>query len=247
MQTYRIIIVEDEEPARDLLKRYLSASTNIEIIGEFADGFEAAKAINSLKPDLVLLDIQLPRLTGFEILEIIEHPAAIIFTTAYDEYALKAFERNAVDYLLKPFSRDRFLQALERAKERMAAKSAPNLETLAENLTPNEPLNRIVVKTGKAIQVVPIEQIEMIEASDDYVSIYTNQERFVKKQTMKYFEERLNPETFIRTHRSYIVNITQIASIELYEKDSYIGILRNGNKVKISASGYKELKEKLGI
>lgn len=247
MQTYRVIIVEDEEPARDLLKRYLSASTNIEIIGEFADGFEAAKAINSLKPDLVLLDIQLPRLTGFEILEIIEHPAAIIFTTAYDEYALKAFERNAVDYLLKPFSKDRFLQALERAKERMAAKSAPNLETLAENLTPNEPLNRIVVKTGKAIQVVPIEQIEMIEASDDYVSIYTNQERFVKKQTMKYFEERLNPETFIRTHRSYIVNITQIASIELYEKDSYIGILRNGNKVKISASGYKELKEKLGI
>lgn len=247
MQTYRVIIVEDEEPARDLLKRYLSASTNIEIIGEFADGFEAAKAINSLKPDLVLLDIQLPRLTGFEILEIIEHPAAIIFTTAYDEYALKAFERNAVDYLLKPFSRDRFLQALERAKERMAAKSAPNLETLAENLTPNEPLNRIVVKTGKAIQVVPIEQIEMIEASDDYVSIYTKQERFVKKQTMKYFEERLNPNTFIRTHRSYIVNITQIASIELYEKDSYIGILRNGNKVKISASGYKELKEKLGI
>lgn len=247
MQTYRIIIVEDEEPARDLLKRYLSASTNIEIIGEFADGFEAAKAINSLKPDLVLLDIQLPRLTGFEILEIIEHPAAIIFTTAYDEYALKAFERNAVDYLLKPFSKDRFLQSLERAKERMAAKSAPNLETLAENLTPNEPLNRIVVKTGKAIQVVPIEQIEMIEASDDYVSIYTNQERFVKKQTMKYFEERLNPNTFIRTHRSYIVNITQIASIELYEKDSYIGILRNGNKVKISASGYKELKEKLGI
>lgn len=247
MQTYRVIIVEDEEPARDLLKRYLSASTNIEIIGEFADGFEAAKAINSLKPDLVLLDIQLPRLTGFEILEIIEHPAAIIFTTAYDEYALKAFERNAVDYLLKPFSRDRFLQALERAKERMAAKSAPNLETLAESLTPNEPLNRIVVKTGKAIQVVPIEQIEMIEASDDYVSIYTNQERFVKKQTMKYFEERLNPNTFIRTHRSYIVNITQIASIELYEKDSYIGILRNGNKVKISASGYKELKEKLGI
>ena len=247
MQTYRIIIVEDEEPARDLLKRYLSASTNIEIIGEFADGFEAAKAINSLKPDLVLLDIQLPRLTGFEILEIIEHPAAIIFTTAYDEYALKAFERNAVDYLLKPFSRDRFLQALERAMERMAAKSAPNLETLAENLTPNEPLNRIVVKTGKAIQVVPIEQIEMIEASDDYVSIYTNQERFVKKQTMKYFEERLNPNTFIRTHRSYIVNFTQIASIELYEKDSYIGILRNGNKVKISASGYKELKEKLGI
>ncbi|HPX06896.1 MAG TPA: LytTR family transcriptional regulator DNA-binding domain-containing protein [Tenuifilaceae bacterium] len=247
MQTFRIIIVEDEEPARDLLKRYLSASTNIEIIGEFADGFEAAKAINSLKPDLVLLDIQLPRLTGFEILEIIEHPAAIIFTTAYDEYALKAFERNAVDYLLKPFSKDRFLQALERAKERMAAKSAPNLETLAENLTPNEPLNRIVVKTGKAIQVVPIEQIEMIEASDDYVSIYTNQERFVKKQTMKYFEERLNPNTFIRTHRSYIVNITQIASIELYEKDSYIGILRNGNKVKISASGYKELKEKLGI
>ncbi|HQB79363.1 MAG TPA: LytTR family transcriptional regulator DNA-binding domain-containing protein [Tenuifilaceae bacterium] len=247
MQTFRIIIVEDEEPARDLLKRYLSASTNIEIIGEFADGFEAAKAINSLKPDLVLLDIQLPRLTGFEILEIIEHPAAIIFTTAYDEYALKAFERNAVDYLLKPFSKDRFLQALERAKERMAAKSAPNLETLAESLTPNEPLNRIVVKTGKAIQVVPIEQIEMIEASDDYVSIYTNQERFVKKQTMKYFEERLNPNTFIRTHRSYIVNITQIASIELYEKDSYIGILRNGNKVKISASGYKELKEKLGI
>ncbi|KAF5071292.1 Transcriptional regulatory protein BtsR [anaerobic digester metagenome] len=247
MQTYRVIIVEDEEPARDLLKRYLSASTNIEIIGEFADGFEAAKAINSLKPDLVLLDIQLPRLTGFEILEIIEHPAAIIFTTAYDEYALKAFERNAVDYLLKPFSKDRFLQALERAKERMAAKSAPNLETLAENLTPNEPLNRIVVKTGKAIQVVPIEQIEMIEASDDYVSIYTNQERFVKKQTMKYFEERLNPNTFIRTHRSYIVNITQIASIELYEKDSYIGILRNGNKVKISTSGYKELKEKLGI
>ena len=245
----KAIIVEDEEPARDLLRKYLEPFTDIEIIGEYIDGFEGAKAINQLKPDLVFLDIQLPRLTGLEVLELLEHAPMLIFTTAYDEYAIKAFEKNAVDYLMKPFSRDRFSQAIERAKIRLKSKpdTEQSIHQLAENLTAETTLSRIVVKTPKAMIVIPVDDILYLEAQDDYVMIHTSESRHMKKQTMKYFEDRLSPEQFVRVHRSFIANVSHINKLEPYTKDSFIAVLKNGTKINVSNAGYKALKERLSF
>jgi len=245
----KAIIVEDEEPARDLLRKYLEPFTDIEIIGEYIDGFEGAKAINQLKPDLVFLDIQLPRLTGLEVLELLEHAPMLIFTTAYDEYAIKAFEKNAVDYLMKPFSRDRFSQAIERAKIRLKSKpdTEQSIHQLAENLTAETTLSRIVVKTPKAMIVIPVDDILYLEAQDDYVMIHTSESRHMKKQTMKFFEDRLSPEQFVRVHRSFIANVSHINKLEPYTKDSFIAVLKNGTKINVSNAGYKALKERLSF
>jgi two-component system, LytTR family, response regulator len=245
----KAIIIEDEEPARDLLRKYLEPFNDIEVIGEYIDGFEGAKAINQLKPDLVFLDIQLPRLTGIEVLELLDHSPMIIFTTAYDEFALKAFEKNAVDYLMKPFSRDRFSQAIERVKSRIASKQSaePSIQQLADSLTTESFLNRIVVKSAKAMNVIPVDLILYLEAQDDYVMIHTSDSRHMKKQTMKYFEDRLDPSQFIRIHRSFIVNVSQIKKLEPYSKDTYVAILKNGAKLNVSNTGYKALKERLSF
>ena len=188
----RVIIVEDEEPARDLIRQYLKDEPNIEIVGEYIDGFSGAVAINKDKPDLILLDIQLPRLNGFELLEILDYSPQIIFTTAYDEYAIKAFEQNATDYLLKPFSKDRFFQALTKAqaklKELKGQQDPPN--EFVENLMNTMPLDRIVVKDNKGIHVIGSNEIHYIEAQDDYVMIYCSQGRFIKKQTMKNLDRK---------------------------------------------------------
>jgi len=245
----KAIIVEDEEPARDLLKKYLEPFSDIELIGEYIDGFEGAKAINQLKPDIVFLDIQLPRITGIEVLELLDHSPMIIFTTAYDEYAIKAFEKNAVDYLMKPFSRERFSQAIEKVKARIAIQSQSNqsIQQLSDNLTTGTFLDRIVVKSNQAINVIPTEDINYLEAQDDYVMIHTSGSRYMKKQTMKYFEDRLDPNQFIRIHRSFIANVTTISKLEPYEKESYLAVLKNGAKLKVSSSGYKVLKERLSF
>lgn len=245
----KAILVEDEEPARDLLKRYLEPYSDIELIGEYIDGFEGAKAINKLNPDIVFLDIQLPRINGIEVLELLEHSPMIIFTTAYDEFAIKAFEKNAVDYLMKPFSRERFSQAIERAKTRIASQkqTSQDIQELSESLTNDRFLDRIVVKTNQAINVIPTDEINYLEAQDDYVMIHTSTNRYMKKQTMKYFEDRLDPNNFIRIHRSYIAKITSISKLEPYEKDSYLAVLKNGAKLKVSSSGYKVLKERLSF
>lgn len=245
----KAIIIEDEEPARDLLRRYLEPFNDIEVIGEFIDGFEGAKAINQLKPDLVFLDIQLPRLTGIEVLELLDFTPLIIFTTAYDEYAIKAFEKNAVDYLMKPFSKDRFAKAIERVKSRINSKqdTDQSAQLLAENLTTESFLKRIVVKSTKAMNVIPVDDILYLEAQDDYVMIHTSDSRHMKKQTMKYFEDRLDPNQFIRVHRSYIVNVTQINKLEPYSKDTYVVILKKGDKLNVSNTGYKALKERLSF
>lgn len=245
----KAIIIEDEEPARELLRKFLESFDDIEVIGEYIDGFEGAKAINLLKPDLVFLDIQLPRLTGIEVLELLEHAPMIIFTTAYDEFALKAFEKNAVDYLLKPFSKDRFAQAIERVKSRLHVKKPQeqDIQQLAENITTETLLNRIVVKTPKAMVVIPVDDIMYLEAQDDYVMIHTADSRHMKKQTMKYFEERLNAEQFIRIHRSFIANVSHIKKLEPYSKDSYIAVLKNGVKLTVSNTGYKALKDILSF
>jgi len=249
MKTYKTIIVEDEKPARDLLKAYLADKPELEIAGEFDNGFSGLKAINEMKPDVVFLDVQMPKLTGFEMLEVLEHHPEIIFTTAYDQYAIRAFEQNAVDYLLKPFSRERFSEAVGKLKARLENKTEEKEEqtqklriTLAEG---EDKLHRVVIKKSGKIHVVSTASIHFLEAQDDYVMIYTDEGKYLKQQTMKYFEQHLDSSQFVRVHRSYIANISSIERIEPYEKTNYILILKDGNKVPVSRNGMQTLKENL--
>ena len=242
----KAIIVEDEELARELIKSYLKDQPSVEIIGEFADGYSGAIAINERKPDLVFLDIQMPKLNGFELLELIDFTPQIIFSTAYDQYAIKAFELNAVDYLLKPYSKERFFNALEKAIQRIRSGKKSSVENLLQHRErTTEILDRIVVKTGNKIHVIPVEKIHYLEAQDDYVMIYTDSERHLKQKTMKFFEAHLDPSAFIRVHRSYIVRIDQISQLEQYGKESYLVIIKNGTKLPVSKSGYKRIKTEL--
>ena len=240
------LIIEDEELARNLLKSYLKDHPKIKLVGECENGFEGVQKINELKPDLVFLDIQMPKITGFEMLELLDHKPEIIFTTAYDQYALKAFDFNAVDYLLKPFSKDRLLAAIEKVIDRIGKNesSGEKLEKLSEYAV-DEYLDRVVVKDRHKINIIPVENIRYIESLDDYVLIYTNEGRHMKQKTMKYFESHLNPKDFIRIHRSYIVHVINIAEIQQYEKESYVVILKDKTKLKVSKSGYKNIKEVL--
>jgi two-component system, LytTR family, response regulator len=244
-ENYRVIIIDDEELARELIKKYIYSNEKFTVIAECADGFEGVKKINELKPDLIFLDIQMPRLTGFEMLEILEFHPKIIFTTAYEEYAIKAFELHAVDYLLKPFSLDRFYQALDKVKVDLEKSQTSDSEVVNRLMESpfKKGLNRIVVKSGRNIKVIPIDDIKYLEAQDDYVMIYTMDGKFLKQQTMSYYEQALDPTNFVRTHRSYIVKIDQIKQIEPYEKEVYIARLKTGELVKISKSGYKRIRE----
>lgn len=247
MNTLKVIIVEDEKPARDLVKNYLSDYPEMELLGEFDNGFDGLKAINELKPDVIFLDVQMPKLSGFEMLEVLDHQPDVIFTTAYDQYAISAFEQNAVDYLLKPFSKERFRQALDRLKDRHETEKEPkNLDRLKKHLeASDEKLHRVVIKKSGRIHVISTEKINYLEAQDDYVMVYTSEGRFLKQQTMKYFEKHLDPEQFVRVHRSYIANVTCIERIEPYEKSNFILILKDGNKVPVSRSGMQLLKQNL--
>lgn len=247
-QKIRTLIIEDEEPARDLLKTFLSSFEEIDLIGECNDGFSGLKAINEMQPDLVFLDIQMPRLTGFELIELLDEMPEIIFTTAYDEFALKAFDLNAVDYLMKPFSKQRLRQAVDKVVERFKSKTSSKNEVqkLVEQMQErSKPLERIVVKSGSKIHVIPIEAIEQIEAQDDYVMIHSAEGRFMKKETMTALEQNLPEDQFLRIHRSHIVNINQIQRIEQYGKENYLLILKNGNSVSVSKSRIKDLKREL--
>jgi two-component system LytT family response regulator len=246
----RTLLIEDEQPARDLVKHFLSTATDIEIIGECSDGFMGLKAIQDLKPDLVFLDIQLPKLTGLELLELLENPPIIIFTTAYDQYAIKAFEMSALDYLLKPFSLERFNGALDKARHRLQSGTTsdkPAVDKLLQQQSEQAGyLDRIAIKSGSRIHVVSTNTVKYIEAQDDYVMIYCAEGKFLKEKTMKYFESHLNPDMFVRIHRSYIINVHEIKQIEPLEKESYVVILKDGAKLRASASGYKTLRERLG-
>jgi len=248
----KVIIIEDEAPAREIVKTFLKNHSDIELCAEYSDGFSGIKGIKEHKPDLIFLDVQMPKITGFEMLELMDEHPEIIFTTAYDQYAIKAFEMNAVDYLLKPFARDRFDQALEKARIKIATnkKEASSetakkvIETLDEK---TETLHRIVVKKGGDIHVVPIEDLIYIEAQDDYVMLYTKNGKFLKEKTMKYYESHLDQNLFVRVHRSYIVKVDEVKRLEPYGKSSYIAILSNDNKANVSLSGYKKLKEVLSF
>jgi two-component system, LytTR family, response regulator len=246
----KVLVIDDEALARELVKKYLDGIPDVEVLGECENGFEALKMIQDVQPDLLFLDIQMPKIDGFELLEVLDPKPEIIFTTAFDQYAIRAFEMNAVDYLLKPFSRKRFIQALDKAKERIGMESlstgTPSLLSRLQNHLDDGPktLERVITRLGSKITVIPVEKIWYIEAADDYVMIHSEQGNHLKEKTMKYFGEHLPADRFIRIHRSYIVNISSIKSLELYSKDAYLAILHNGDKLKVSAEGYKRLREK---
>lgn len=247
----KIIIVEDERPARDLVRMYLDEFPDLEIVGEFDNGFDGLKAINEIKPDAIFLDVQMPKLTGFEMLEVLEHQPEVVFTTAYDQFAIRAFERNAVDYLLKPFSKARFREAIAKLKTRIESKKGEettesSIEKIRQHFAESdEKLHRVVIKKSGKIHVISTRDISFLEAQDDYVMIYTSEGKFLKQQTMKYFEQHLDSQQFVRVHRSYIANVTCIERIEPYEKSSFVLILKDGNKVPVSRSGMQVLKENL--
>ncbi|GAA4512035.1 LytR/AlgR family response regulator transcription factor [Sphingobacterium thermophilum] len=243
----KAIIIDDEPLARMIIHEYLQKQEGIEVVAECGDGFEGAKAIQQFKPDLVFLDIQMPKLTGFEMLEIIDELPHIIFTTAFEEYALKAFEKNAVDYLLKPISEDRFNQAIQKFYSLYnTQQKQESINALKQDLE-EETLERIVVKNGTQIKLIPVQQIIFLEAYDDYVKIHTKDGMYLKNKTMSSFEKQLDPKQFVRVHRSYIIKVDQLSKIEPMEKDSYKAILLNGEKVSISKSGYARLKQTIGL
>jgi two-component system, LytTR family, response regulator len=244
----RTIIVEDEELARQLMKSFLNESDKIEIIAECENGFEGVKMINELKPDLVFLDIQMPKITGFELLELLEHKPQIIFATAYDQFAIKAFEYNAADYLLKPYSKDRLIEAVDKVFERIQKDgSGSDVAERVGNYPKEGFLDRVVVKDRHKIHIIPVDHIRYVESMDDYVMIYTTEGRHMKQKTMHYFEDTLNPKEFVRIHRSYIVKVSEINEIQQYEKESYIVILHDKTKLKVSKTGYKNLKDVLNF
>lgn len=248
-ENYKILIIDDEKPARDLIRAYLSSFQNITITGEASNGFEALKKIQEHTPDLIFLDIQMPKISGIELLEVLDDPPSVIFTTAYDDYAIKAFELNAIDYLLKPFSEERFMQAVTKVLEAQENTSPKKNQNLVENpSTPNYDVpNRVVVKKGSDLIMIPTCEILYIEASDDYVFIHTKENKYIKNSTLKHFQTHLHTDQFIRIHRSYLVNVSKISKIEKYEKDSHVAIIDNIHKLKVSKSGYKGLKEILNI
>ncbi len=243
----KVVIIDDEPLARSVIRDYLSGYPDIDVVAECANGFEGLKAISAFAPDLVFLDIQMPKITGFEMLELIDNPPGVIFTTAFDDYAIRAFESNAIDYLLKPFSKDRFVKAfhkwMELRKSKDAGKSIKKLIDKENQVT--EPVNRIVVKNGNEIRIIPTSDVFYIEAYDDYIKIHIRQDCFLKTQTLNKTELLLDPRQFVRAHRSYIINLNEITRIELIAKDSYEAILRDGARIPLSRTGYSRLKSKL--
>jgi len=245
----KAILIDDEPLARSIVTEYLQAFPEITIAQECNDGFEGVKAIAHHKPDLIFLDIQMPKINGFEMLELIEQPPAVIFTTAFDEYAIKAFESRAIDYLLKPFSKERFEKAIQKwLQQRNQTEIKSNTQILlTEEVRQPEERNRIVVKEGSNIRIIPVHEIQYIEAYDDYVKIFTQKEMFLKKKTMSFYENSLDASQFVRVHRSYILNLQQLTKIEPLEKETYVALLRSGVKVPLSKSGYAKLKTVLGL
>ncbi len=243
----RVLIVDDEALARESLRQALSEFEDIEIAGECRDGFEAVKAINEDRPDIVFLDIQMPKLDGFDVLELLaEDPPFIVFVTAYDEYAVQAFESNALDYILKPASATRLKNTIAKIRERLNEDSRPPWQQLsADHQEQQSPLDRILVRDRSEVFIIPVEDIIYFEAQDDYVSIQTADKALLKKTPLSQLEKLLDGRTFVRIHRSYLLNINHLRKIEPYAKGSRIAVLRNGKTLPVSRSGYARLLELL--
>jgi two-component system LytT family response regulator len=245
----KVIIIDDEPLARSIVIEYIQHFPDLVVSQVCSNGYEGVKAIQQYKPDLVILDIQMPKINGFEMLELIENPPAVIFATAFDEYAIKAFEAHAIDYLLKPFNQDRFEKAIKKWREQKN-NSAGEKQTkqLLDDVSLTAPQNeRIVIKDGSKIKIIPIQDVHYLEAADDFVKVFTKEGYFLKNKTMSHFEQVLDASQFVRSHRSYIINLQQITRIDPYEKDNHVAILRSGAKVPVSRTGYPRLKAILGL
>lgn len=243
----KAILIDDEPLSRSIVKEYLADYPEMEVVQECNDGFEGVKAIAAHQPDLIFLDIQMPKINGFEMLELIENPPAVIFTTAFDEFAMKAFEAHAIDYLLKPYSKDRFKKAISKWKISRQMENTKSTEELLVGIIQPEEKNRIVVKKGSNIVILPVSTIHYLEAFDDYVKIHTKDGFYLKKKTMAHFERALDATQFVRIHRSYLLNLQELTRIEPLEKDNHVALLKSGGRVPLSQAGYSKLKEVLGI
>jgi two-component system LytT family response regulator len=250
--TLRVVIVDDEPLSRAVIREYLSKHPGVEVVAECGNGFDAVKAVSELSPELMFLDVQMPKLNGFEVLELLGRDVLVVFVTAYDQYALRAFDVHAVDYLLKPFAEDRFAAALDRARERLRARAAagesgtPDVEALVEaGRSRQTPIERVLIRDGSQVHVLPVERIDYVEAQDDYVCFKADGRQYLKDQTLGALETQLDPAQFVRIHRSYILNIERIARVVLYAKDSRVAILRDGTKLPVSRSGYGRLSKLL--
>lgn len=245
----KTIIIDDEPLARSIISAYLQQHPEYTVVAECNDGFEGIKAIQQHRPDLIFLDIQMPKLNGFELLEIIDEQPQVIFTTAFDEFAIKAFEKNAIDYLLKPISQSRFDQAVSKFnaafKQSTLAATPVKINESLEGEEQN--LERIVVKNGSQIKIIPVQQVTFLEAYDDYVKIHTKEGMFLKNKTMSSFEKQLDPKNFVRVHRSFMIRVDQLSKIEPLEKENYIATLISGDKINVSKSGYARLKQLIGM
>lgn len=242
----KTILIDDEPLSREIIKSYLRGVAEVEVVAECNDGFEGVKAIQQHHPDLIFLDIQMPKISGFEMLELLEEPPAVIFTTAFDEYAIQAFEANAIDYLLKPFPEDRFKKAIDKFLSK-SIQSPEQTRKLLDTVMTQPRQERIVVKTGNRVKIIPLQEIHYLEADDDYVKIITAEGAFLKNKTMSYYEQILDSQKFVRVHRSYIIHINQITRIDPYQKETHLAILRDGKQIPVSKSGYARLKLILGL
>ena len=240
----KTLIVDDEPLAAGLVKEFLSAYPQFEVVAICHDGFEALKAIQLFQPELIFLDIQMPKITGFELLELLENPPAVLFTTAFDQYAVQAFDVKGIDYLVKPFSEARFAQAITRFLSQQKTKTVPEVVDYPVSEERNK---RIVVRVKNEIKIIQTQEVRYFEAEDDYISIHTQEGKFLKKMTMKQLEESLDPEKFARVHRSFLVNLQEVAGLEPYEKESFLLRLRSGQKIPVSKSGYARLRQVLGL
>jgi len=242
----RVLVVDDEELARRVLREFLAEHGDVTVVGECANGFEAVKAVAELSPDLLLLDVRMPKLDGFEVLELLEHPVAVVFVTAYDDQALRAFDVHAVDYVLKPVSPERLAEALGRARARIVPDSPPAALPLgalaAAAREPGEYAERVLVRDGPKVHVIPVDRLDYVEAQDDYIGLRSGGKTYLKQQTLAEIEAALDPARFVRIHRSYVLNVDRLAKIELYAKDSRAAILTDGSRLPLSRAGYQKLK-----
>ena len=241
----RTILVDDEELARQILREYLAPEQDVEVIAECGNGFDAVKMAGELRPDLLFLDVQMPKLDGFEVLELVDRDIAVVFVTAFDQYAMKAFDAAAVDYLLKPFNQDRFRTALARVRRRIAEKQ-PRVEAqelAASARAPEQYAQRVVIRDGCRVHIIAIDKLDYAEAQDDYVALFSGPKSYLKQQSMASLEASLDPSRFVRVHRSYIVNLERVNKIEAYTKDTRIAVLADGKQIPVSRAGYTRLKE----
>jgi two-component system LytT family response regulator len=245
---WRVVVVDDEEPARRLLAEYLRAHPAWRIVGQAKNGLEALQLAKEHRPHLLLLDVQMPKLDGFEVLGLLAPEIAVIFTTAFDEYAVRAFEVHAVDYLLKPFSAERLAQALTRAEKRLGelrSLAAPELQRAARS--PGRYLERLVIRDGAEILLISVPAIDFVRGQDDYVEVFHQARSSLTQQTLQSLEASLDPQQFVRVHRSYLLNVSRVARIEPWGHGSKMAILHDGRHVPVSRAGEARLRAALGL